>query len=393
MASGLYIFTASNSAAKDHIRDTIDNAIPSGKVEKYFSEPDLNKIQEIGRKHGYYAWGATPGAQNITRWGSMNAGDHVLVYQDKTYTYYSKVVYKIHHPEMAVEFWGKDPEGNTWEYIYFLEKPNKFAKPIESISLSKHLPSQYMGFSKIAVEKVQDIINNYGSLDNFINKEFMKKEELKAIPNFWWVCQGLSYTPDQGQRFLWAPSSNPPSEVVQQHWKNVGLVQPGDITFNYSDSHVRGVSLVKSKVYEQDGLWGRVQRMGKKVDIDHYAIEPLNINKLRIKKDKFVAALGETVGPFDVNGEVKQGYLYPFNFESAKIVREIYGKPFPKPIENYFIGMHPPVVKIIEKDIFNELLKKKKQIILYGPPGTGKTFHTKSIAVKILKETGHGKIN
>jgi len=167
MAGKLYVFTASNQAAKDHIRDTIDNPISPEKVEKFFSGPELIQLQDIGKNQGYYAWGATPGPKNKTTWESMSSGDYVLVYQDGTYTYYSKVVYKVHHREMAVGFWGTDPEGNTWEYIYFLEKPYKLLKPVEADRLSASLQSKFMGFTCITEGKVKNIIDKFGSIDAF----------------------------------------------------------------------------------------------------------------------------------------------------------------------------------------------------------------------------------
>jgi DNA replication protein DnaC len=94
--------------------------------------------------------------------------------------------------------------------------------------------------------------------------------------------------------------------------------------------------------------------------------------------------LKEIRGPFNINGDIKQGYLFEFNYEAAKVIRNIYGKPFPEPIERYF-GEKREKENMVISEMNNEidLLLKKKQIILYGPPGTGKTYKTKNLSVII----------
>lgn len=105
MAS-IYIITASNPNAKKHIDKTIENAISVDDVEVYFTGDELNKVKEIGKIHGYYAWGAKAGQNAINIWNLMQEKDHVLIYQDKHYTYYSKVAFKSHNKEFALKNWG-----------------------------------------------------------------------------------------------------------------------------------------------------------------------------------------------------------------------------------------------------------------------------------------------
>ena len=118
----VFVFTASGTNAKQHIKDTIENPIPHMKVEKHFMGKDLAKVIEINKKHKYYAWGALPGEGNINTWSKMQIGDHVLVYQNKKYTYYSRVLFKARNADFALDNWGKSREDETWEYMYLLEK-------------------------------------------------------------------------------------------------------------------------------------------------------------------------------------------------------------------------------------------------------------------------------
>jgi hypothetical protein len=102
MNSNLYVITASNPSAKQHIDATIEHPIPPGKVEPYFIGDELDQVKKVGISHGYYAWGATPGPINISNWQSMHVGDHVLIYQDKMYTYCTAVVFKQKNRDFAL---------------------------------------------------------------------------------------------------------------------------------------------------------------------------------------------------------------------------------------------------------------------------------------------------
>jgi hypothetical protein len=42
-------------------------------------------------------------------------------------------------------------------------------------------------------------------------------------------------------------------------------------------------------------------------------------------------------------------------------------------------------LRLAQSDLHSSLLLKKKQVILYGPPGTGKTYHTKLLALHLIR--------
>ena len=178
------------------------------------------------------------------------------------------------------------------------------------------------------------------------------------------------------------------SGATPYFWRNMEKVKKNDIIFNYANGFVQAVSIARTNGYdyfeENDKEWAK---NSTRIDMNHYPIDKIEISRLKARMDSIRAALGEILGPFDVNGDVKQGYLFEFTFDAAKIVREIYGKPFPEPIEKYFGIVDEPEDKPEPPSVnqLKYLLCKKKQIILYGPPGTGKTYNTKKIALDIIK--------
>lgn len=390
--NNLFIITASNPDAQLHIRDTIDSPVPVEKAEKHFTGEELKQIRRIDTNHKYYAWGAVPGERNIPTWEKMQVGDHILIYQNKAYTYYTRILFKARNKAFALDNWGKDGDGNTWEYMYLLEKPIKFASPVSASLLAEYLPASYMGFTQITNDRIAKIVSNYNSLEKYLSNSFPSINILSvnSLPNFWWVNQGRSYSEDRGMKYIWAPKASVPREGVERqapyHWVNMTKVNKGDVVFNYAHVYLQAVSIATSKGYDYVNPNTRNwDKNGIRIDLQHYIIDPMPLENIRKRMEDLNSALSNTKGPFDVTGSIKQGYLFEFNYEAAKIIRDIYGKPFPEPIEKYFSSSLPseqPNTTIDEIMV----LQTKKQIILYGPPGTGKTFNSQRMAMLLLRK-------
>lgn len=383
----IFIITASNDAAKEHVRATIENRIDKEKVETHFEGEQLKKIRNIALEDRYYAWGAKPG-RGETYWRLLQDGDHVLIYQDLHFTYVSKVLFKAHNREFALDNWKRDPEdGKTWEYMYLLKKPLQLMEPVPLSDLSEFFPKSVFGFTRIGDDKISKIKKEFGSARNFIEKKLTISTAENEAPNWWWVCQGSSYTKELGQKFLFAPKLSKNERHIAS-WDTTRTIKPGDLIFNYAVKAIRGISVAKSGGYdfhnERDSKW---RGHGTRVDIDHYPIDEVEVSELQPFTARFEEALYGKNGPFTKagSGDVKQGYLFDFSLEAARILREIYGKPFPLPVEKHlgYVKLDPdpePTPNIIE------LLKSKKQIILYGPPGTGKTFRARELAGEMCRD-------
>jgi hypothetical protein len=65
----IFVFTAGNPEARQHLADSIQDPIDDETVLDNFDEPhheELERIRDEGR--GLYAWGAVPGSRNISTW-------------------------------------------------------------------------------------------------------------------------------------------------------------------------------------------------------------------------------------------------------------------------------------------------------------------------------------
>ena len=108
----------------------------------------------------------------------MKTGDFVFCVYDSKYRYLSKIIKTVYNPMLAESIWGLDHKKRTWEYMYFIDKPQKINFDLCHIK-SKYLHPRYLGFTRISDERISLIENEFKSVENFINSSFSKN--LKSV--------------------------------------------------------------------------------------------------------------------------------------------------------------------------------------------------------------------
>lgn len=171
MPRQIFVFTAGNAEAREHLNDSIINPVPLD-VALAHSPPEAHDFLRWlhGWVGGIYAWGAVPGPQNINRWRQIQSLDWMLTVYDSAYHFASQVVQTFHNPQLAKAVWGTDPNGQTWEYMYFLTKPI----PVTGVSVASQaniLNAGYMGFTRVQVDAGQ-LSRNFRSVDRYIETTF-----------------------------------------------------------------------------------------------------------------------------------------------------------------------------------------------------------------------------
>jgi len=165
----LFVITASNRAAKRHVEETIANSIAPAICSAHFPADVLAEVEKKSTDGKFYAWGAKPGEGNERNWNALQPGDYILLYQDGSYTYWSRVISKHRNAAFAEAVWRRDVEDNqTWEFMYFLQSSVPVQCSAESVA--DFLPARYQGFTPISADRVQRIVSRYGSIDKFINE-------------------------------------------------------------------------------------------------------------------------------------------------------------------------------------------------------------------------------
>jgi len=187
--SQIFVFTASNRQARQHLDDSILNSVNREIVYQTFSEEDHPRLEEIEQKNnGFYAWGAIPGDQNIPRWKRLDPEDWILCVYDNQYHFAARIIDTFDNEEFAEKVWGRNPEGKTWQFMYFLTKPEKVHAGV--LDLSDYLNSTYRGFFRIGDEKLDRIRNDFGTIDEFIRVKFLKTSTTEdPYKDFWEIIQ------------------------------------------------------------------------------------------------------------------------------------------------------------------------------------------------------------
>ena len=94
-----------------------------------------------------HVWGVVPGNNdiNIGKWGKIKPGDVTLFAGNNKIFASAVVTLKSHNKELALELWGTDNQGETWEYIYFLDEVKELNIPY-SIFKERAVMNQIISF-------------------------------------------------------------------------------------------------------------------------------------------------------------------------------------------------------------------------------------------------------
>jgi 5-methylcytosine-specific restriction enzyme B len=153
-------------------------------------------------------------------------------------------------------------------------------------------------------------LQGFKLIDNSLNVIPQSNDQISDISNnFWWVNQGQSAKLQIEGGFLWSPKTDKKGTPLAHH-NDVMLAQPGDIVFTYSDVAIRSICIVekaaedkpKPSSFSSHSNW---EEQGNYLKVLFHTLAQA-INKAEIpeqwRKDED--------GPFDRNGNVKQGYFY-----------------------------------------------------------------------------------
>ena len=140
--------------------------------------------------------------------------------------------------------------------------------------------------------------------------------------NIWWVNQKiatLNTTVEHG--ILWAPLKTSDGRT-QYHWETMAELRIGDIVLHYANGALRYVSevlapaIIKPKPNYLGEQW---EGEGRLVKVRYHKLQPsIKLNTFNNR----ILELNINRGPLDVNGSVKQGFLFYFSQEGLKIVME-----------------------------------------------------------------------
>ena len=76
----IFVFTASNKSARQHLEDTIEKSVNVSILKKHLTPNEFGELDKLSDNEGFYCWGATPGPNNERNWNQMEQEDRIISY-------------------------------------------------------------------------------------------------------------------------------------------------------------------------------------------------------------------------------------------------------------------------------------------------------------------------
>lgn len=156
---------AGDSDANIHFIDTIKNPVEVSRIAKFVSVDVLQKLKDQHKDGKVATWGVTPGKNDVNRkkWERVLPGDIALFSRSGKIFASATVAFTIHNKELALDLWKTNADGETWEYIYFLDEvTNQDILYSEFNSAAGYEPNFVIqGFNVLDKDKSQQIIDYF----------------------------------------------------------------------------------------------------------------------------------------------------------------------------------------------------------------------------------------
>lgn len=299
------------------------------KQVRSWSKPDLPKI--IGRKKidwSIFDYGSHIPLEFHEDFAAANDNHFLKVGEKKSI----KLILNGEPYEATLVYaFRKDSNNGSLDLRY--EQNKKFKNLIKEV-----FHTSYEFFIQNRDDKTKKQIHTPEDKEEFI--EFYQTEkpyEYKVILNsknvhfmntsFWWVNQGQTHIQEKKGGFLWAPKKTKRGISLPHHLDLV-KAQEGDIVFCYSNRELKSVGIVTQTAIEspkpssiESHEW---QEEGNLLKLNYFDFNP-TIQKEEIPKE---LRLNES-GPFDRNGDIKQGYFFKLSDEFAKNLFKLFSNRFP----------------------------------------------------------------
>lgn len=122
---------AGGQAARRHFTHTIERPVPLEQLRSYLSADDFAALEHIYPVEQVPTWGITPGKGdvNVSTWEQIEPGDVALFVGGGQVFASGLITFKTTNVELAAALWDTDEEGQTWQYLYFLDRIQRHAMP------------------------------------------------------------------------------------------------------------------------------------------------------------------------------------------------------------------------------------------------------------------------
>ncbi len=183
--SRIILQPAGNPDASAHYVDSISNPTKIDKIAKFVDAETVQKLRELHKNDTVPTWGVTTGKKNVNKnkWDKVEPGDIVLFSRDNQIFASAAVSFKIHNKGLALELWKTNDDGETWEYMYFLDEINKQSIPVKEFNrIADYQPKNVIqGFNVLDEERSEKIIAYFELGSDTYYPPVSRKEYFEAV--------------------------------------------------------------------------------------------------------------------------------------------------------------------------------------------------------------------
>ena len=207
------------------------------------------------------------------------------------------------------------------------------------------------------------------------------------FPGLWWVNQGATYQVERDNGFVWAPQQTKAGYGVSHH-TDVAKLRVGQRIIHYANGAIRAIGTVAEAPYAaqrpeglSDEAWGEA---GYLCPVDYHELSSPILRAEIPNRDA-------DAGPFDVQGNVKQGYLYRVSDAGLLPLLQFVNERIPDLFDDVITHRHlsePAAPLFVTEDPVFEALVAFKNVVLEGVPGTGKSYTIERLAENWKARTG-----
>jgi hypothetical protein len=149
---------------------------------------------------------------------------------------------------------------------------------------------------------------------------------------YWWVNQSRTFKAEHDAGLLWAPKAGRTGRSVR-HWTAMTHVRAGDVVFHYARGAIRSLGRAQNSAYSAE----RPYNLPDVWEYDGWAVPVSYADLARaVARDEIPAEWrrDHREAPFDREGNVKLGYLFPISDDFAEALFEAFADRWP-PIPPY----------------------------------------------------------
>ena len=125
-----------NPDAQKHFEDTIRSPASLNTLARYLSADELNRLRPHARNDGIMTWGLTPATDDssVGMWERLSSGDFVAFFADREVFFVGRICDKVRNRQLALALWDTQPDGQTWELVYFLDPGQHTSFPLANLT-------------------------------------------------------------------------------------------------------------------------------------------------------------------------------------------------------------------------------------------------------------------